>query len=107
MAQLSLAGKTALVTGSSSGMGRAISVGLAKLGANIICCDLKAEPNPKGFEKDLDLSTTDLVMKEGRQAIFVKVDISQLSEIEHAFSEGIAVSDFDVSYAFISDAPTK
>ena len=92
MAQKALEGKVALVTGSSSGMGRAISLGLAAQGVSIICCDLKAEANPAGFEKDLHITTADLVSKHGGQAMFFKVDISQVSEIEHAFKQGIAVS---------------
>lgn len=92
MAQKTLSGKVALVTGSSSGMGRAISLGLAELGASVIACDLNPAANPKGFEKDLHITTVDLINSKGGQAIFFKVDISQLSEIEHAFTEGIAVS---------------
>ncbi|KAK5047271.1 hypothetical protein LTR84_006793 [Exophiala bonariae] len=89
MAEKTLDGKVALVTGSSSGMGRDISIALAKQGASIICCDLKSEANPAGFENDLDTTTVDLINKRGGQAVFFKVDISQVAEIEHAFGEGI------------------
>ncbi len=34
----SLTGKVALVTGASRGLGQAISLGLAKGGATVICC---------------------------------------------------------------------
>lgn len=49
MANKIMEGKVALITVSSSGMGRAIAVGLAEQGINIICCDLKPEANPAGF----------------------------------------------------------
>lgn len=91
MTTKALAGKVALVTGASSGMGRAISLGLANLGASIICCDLKAEANPAGFENDLHATTVDLIKTQGGQGVYFKVDISQLHEIEHAFTEGISV----------------
>lgn len=91
MAQKTLDGKVALVTGSSSGMGRGISLGLAEQGVSVVCCDLKPEANPAGFEKDLDITTADLINKQGGQAVFFKVDISKMSEIEHAFKEGIMV----------------
>ena len=35
-----LSGKTALVTGAGSGMGRAICEGLAEYGANVVCSDI-------------------------------------------------------------------
>ena len=35
-----LEGKTAIVTGGARGIGRAISVKLAKEGANVVICDL-------------------------------------------------------------------
>ncbi|KAB5563450.1 hypothetical protein GE09DRAFT_997052 [Coniochaeta sp. 2T2.1] len=91
MAQRTLDDKVALVTGASSGMGRGIALGLAGQGASIICCDLKPEANPDGFEKDLHITTADLITRQGGQAIFFKVDISQTSELEHAFKKGIEV----------------
>ncbi|KAH0834430.1 3-oxoacyl-[acyl-carrier-protein] reductase FabG [Fonsecaea pedrosoi] len=90
MAQKTLQGKVALVTGASSGMGRGIALGLANQGVAIICCDLKPEANPEGFEKDLQTTTVDVIRAQGGQAVFFKVDISVMSDIEKAFSEGIA-----------------
>lgn len=86
-----LEGKVAVVTGASSGMGRAISVLLARQGAKIVCCDLFEKPNPKGFEKDLHLTTPQLVEQLGSSAIFQKVDISVIPEIEAAFEKALEV----------------
>ena|ERR1700761_2067650 len=91
MADRPLEGKVALVTGSSSGMGRATSLTLAKHGCKIICCDLKPEPNPKGYEADLDKTTVQLIEQNGGQAMFQQVDISNFPQAEAAFEAGIAV----------------
>jgi NAD(P)-dependent dehydrogenase (short-subunit alcohol dehydrogenase family) len=91
MADKTLNGKVALVTGASSGMGRGIALGLADRGVSVICYDLKPEANPTGFEKDLGITTSDMINKQGGQTVFFEVDISQPSQIEHAFNEAIAV----------------
>ena len=40
MATLDLAGKTALVTGAASGIGRASALAFARAGADLVVCDL-------------------------------------------------------------------
>ncbi|KAK7206980.1 hypothetical protein BZA70DRAFT_146 [Myxozyma melibiosi] len=84
-----LEGKVALVTGASSGMGRATTALLASHGANIVCCDLNPKPNPKGFEKDLHLTTVEVVEQLGQKAIFCQVDISNLKQVEEAFTKAV------------------
>lgn len=79
------------MTGASSGMGRATALLLARHGAKIICCDLKPEANPRGFEADLDRTTTQVIEQSGGKATFYKVDISNLIEVEKAFQAGIEV----------------
>ena len=91
MSEQQLNGKVALVTGASSGMGRATSIGLAVCGAKVVCCDLQAEANPAGFETDLHITTADLIKQKGGNAIFQKVDISKLGELEAAFEKAISV----------------
>ncbi|KAK6064904.1 hypothetical protein SCUP234_12813 [Seiridium cupressi] len=92
MADKPLDGKVALVTGASSGMGRATALLLARHGAKIICCDLKAEANSKGFEADLEKTTTQLIEQNGAEATFFKVDISNFNEVEEAFGGAIALT---------------
>lgn len=94
MAEKKLEGKVALVTGASSGMGRATALALAGEGAKIVCCDLQPSANPKGYEADLNLTTVDLIIKMGGNAVFQQVDISNFTQVEAAFASTVTVSHF-------------
>ena len=66
--RFSLAGRTALVTGASRGLGRAIAVGLAGAGADVVC----ASSRPGGAAE-----TADAVRALGRRAWEVAADLSE------------------------------
>ncbi len=66
-ARFSLAGRTALVTGASRGLGRAVAVGLAGAGADVVC----SSSRPGGAAE-----TADLVRALGRRAWEVAADLS-------------------------------
>lgn len=72
--------KVAVVTGSSSGHGRAIALRLAREGAALVCVDLRKEPLAGGFEADL-LDTDDVIRKNGGRAIFVRADVTSPDEL--------------------------
>lgn len=91
MTSKALEGKVALVTGASSGMGRAVCLLLQKEGAKVVCCDLQEQANPRGYEEDIETTTADLIIKRGGEAIFHQVDISKLDQVAAAFREGISV----------------
>jgi NAD(P)-dependent dehydrogenase (short-subunit alcohol dehydrogenase family) len=69
LSNFSLQGKTALVTGSSRGIGRAIIIGLAELGANVVVHGVRA-----GTAAEEVLTA---VRALGREATFVAGDLSQ------------------------------
>jgi len=74
--------KVAIVTGSSSGFGRAIALAFAGEGAKLVCSDLRQEARKEGYEKDIDTPTDEAIRKAGGEAIFVKCDVTKESDVE-------------------------
>ena len=80
-----LANKIAIITGSSSGIGRAIAISFASHGATIICSDLREEarvPGPSGAPDFSQPSTVQAIKSAGGHAIFVKCDTTKADEVE-------------------------
>ncbi|KAF1924879.1 putative short chain type dehydrogenase [Didymella exigua CBS 183.55] len=77
--------KIAVVTGASSGIGRAISLAFASHGATVICSDLREEariPGPSGDADSSQPSTVSAITSSGGTAIFVKCDTTSASDVE-------------------------
>ncbi len=73
-----LSGKTALVTGASSGLGRQFSQVLAAAGADIIAAARRA---------DRLAETVDLITKAGGKARAVEMDVSDGASVEAVFGD--------------------
>ena len=78
---MKLEGKVALVTGSSSGIGQAIAIRLAKEGANIII-------NYRSSREEAQ-ETQEQVEATGRQAQIVQADVSVVDEVRKLVEAGI------------------
>lgn len=65
-------GQVAIVTGAAGGIGRAVTLALAKAGARVAVVDLSA---PEGEE------TARLAREAGGEAIFVRADVSQAQDV--------------------------
>ena len=68
-----LNGKVALVTGASSGIGRAAALAFAREGAKVVVADVTVE----GGEE-----TVSLIKKTGGEALFVKTNVAKAAEVE-------------------------
>eukprot|EP01127_Copromyxa_protea_P006223 TRINITY_DN16038_c0_g1_i1.p1 TRINITY_DN16038_c0_g1~~TRINITY_DN16038_c0_g1_i1.p1 ORF type:complete len:259 (+),score=56.74 TRINITY_DN16038_c0_g1_i1:3-779(+) len=73
-----LSGKVALITGASGGIGRAVALRFASLGAKIVAADLNKE---EGTE------TVMQIQKAGGVAMFFSCDVSKSSDIQRLFEE--------------------
>ncbi len=80
--------KVCIVTGSSSGLGRAISLAYAKEGGRIVCADLKPEARPD-VEAERAANTDDLIRKAGGSAVFVKTDVTQAEQVERMVQRAV------------------
>lgn len=79
-----LAGKTAVITGGSSGIGRAIARHFARHGATIVVADVTTEAIEGGEP------VCDVIAAEGGVARFVRTDVSRQSEVDRLVAETVA-----------------
>jgi 3-oxoacyl-[acyl-carrier protein] reductase len=83
MSQEFLQGKTAIVTGSSQGIGRAIACALAKRGANVIV------NYPSDSEAEHGAEVAQYLTSLGGGALCVRADVTRLEEIRSLFENAI------------------
>ena len=70
--------ETVVVTGGSSGIGRAVAIGFGDAGATVLNADVRAEPKDVGAETP----THEAIEERGGAAAFVETDVSEPSQIE-------------------------
>jgi len=78
---MTLKGKVAIVTGGNSGIGKAVVLGLAEAGANIVIDFVANEQATEDLEKR--------VIALGDQAIGVEADVSKLADLERLIAATI------------------
>lgn len=74
--------KVAVVTGASTGFGRAISLAYARAGARLVVADLTEAPAEGNFDERPDLATADLIASEAGEAFFQHCDVTAAAEVE-------------------------
>lgn len=82
LAQLfDLTGKTAVVTGGGSGLGRVMAIALAEAGANVVICSRRLEVCEEVVKEIVEL---------GRQALAISVDVTSPESIEKGLEKAIS-----------------
>ncbi|KAL1650074.1 hypothetical protein SLS58_001452 [Diplodia intermedia] len=94
-----LAGKTAVVTGSTTGIGQAVALALHCEGAQVVCADLH-ERRQGGDETEVP--THEQINKAGGKAVFVQTDVTRADSVKRLVKE--AVSHFGRIDIFINNA---
>ena len=86
--------KVAIVTGSSSGLGRAIAFQLAQEGARtVICADLRPDAREVIAEEKTEFTHSGICRLHGDgKAIFQKTDVRSAGDMETCVSTAVAVA---------------
>lgn len=83
-----LQSKVCIVTGSSSGLGRAIALAYAREGALLVCADLKPDARSE-VPDEAAINTHELIKQQGGDAIFVKTDVGVAADVENLVKKAV------------------
>jgi len=88
MSRFSLAGKNAVVTGGSRGIGRAIAIGLAQAGADVAFTWREKGDEAETVERE--------IAKLGRRALRIRMDVTDRKSVEAAADKARALGPISV-----------
>jgi NAD(P)-dependent dehydrogenase (short-subunit alcohol dehydrogenase family) len=85
-----LENQIAIVTGSSSGNGRAIALALSSAGATVVCADLNKNARKEGYEEDVEIDTDDVIRRREGKAVYVQADVRSASQVENLVTRTVS-----------------
>ncbi len=85
-----LAGKTALVTGSSRGVGRLVAIALADLGCSTIFCHGRSEASCRETARQIE--------SRGAKAVILPAELSDPAQVESLADRVLAAGGVDILY---------
>lgn len=88
-----LAGKIALITGSSRGLGRHYALHLAQAGADVIIHDVNDQAAAEFGEASSGQAVAEEIRALGRRSAFLAADLTDPSQVEHLIQQAIASFD--------------
>lgn len=82
--------KVAVITGASSGLGRAIALAYAAHGAIVVCADL--QPLTQFHIKEDDAKPThEVILESGGRSLFVECDVQHSQSVQDLFAKTVDV----------------
>ncbi len=88
-----LEGKTAIITGANSGIGRATARLFAREGAGVVCCDIQETIVPR---------IDQLIQSEGGKAVFASIDVTKQEDCDRMV--GVALEQFGDLHILFNNA---
>ncbi|KAK3661263.1 hypothetical protein LTR56_000386 [Elasticomyces elasticus] len=84
-----LENKVAIVTGASSGIGRAISFHYSREGARVVCADISSDTLYDRCDEETRGRTHDRIIEDGGEVIFVHVNVSDSGQMRSLVEEAV------------------
>ncbi len=79
-----LNGKVTVITGASSGLGRAMAINFAAEGASVVIGDVRSDPLEGGEP------TAAMITRSGGSALFVRMDVAVWEDVDELISTAVA-----------------
>ena len=86
----SLDGKVAVITAGSTGFGRGIAVAFARAGASVVVGDIRESTTPGNFDEAPELTTAELIKRDGGSCLFVECDVTKQAEVASLFERAVS-----------------